>query len=159
MKRNIVIALASEDYVVLGEAKKYKKFFDYAAEYELIDRLYRKYVRYEDTEKTQQLSNDVFEEISFDRKLRQKFTNAYNRCKEQIETYAERNGKYYVEGDKCPPIRIINVTGVETDQITDQMPSFMAYLSAESEIPLEDYDNLEGNPFWMRPEYVVEKYL
>jgi hypothetical protein len=25
-------------------------------------------------------------------------------------------------------------------------------------IPLEDYDNLEGDPLWMRPEYMLEKY-
>jgi hypothetical protein len=27
------------------------------------------------------------------------------------------------------------------------------------QIPLEDYDNLEGDPLWMRPEYMLEKYF
>ena len=32
------------------------------------------------------------------------------------------------------------------------------YSMVEEEIPLEDYDNLEGDPLWMRPEYMLEKY-
>ena len=31
-------------------------------------------------------------------------------------------------------------------------------LKAAEDIPLEDYDNLEGDPLWMRPEYMLEKY-
>ena len=34
----------------------------------------------------------------------------------------------------------------------------MPYPLIEEEIPLEDYDNLEGDPFWMRPEYMLERY-
>ena len=32
------------------------------------------------------------------------------------------------------------------------------YFSLSLDIPLEDYDNNEGEPFWMRPEYIIEKY-
>lgn len=32
------------------------------------------------------------------------------------------------------------------------------YSMVEEDIPLEDYDNLEGDPLWTRPEYMLEKY-
>ena len=48
MVRNIEIALEVMGYYYVGEAVKYRQLFKYAPKYELIDRLYRKYVRYED---------------------------------------------------------------------------------------------------------------
>ena len=32
------------------------------------------------------------------------------------------------------------------------------YCTISDYIPLEDYDNNEGEPFWMRPDYLIEKY-
>ena len=32
------------------------------------------------------------------------------------------------------------------------------YCMLSDNIPLEDYDNNDGEPFWMRPEYIIEKY-
>lgn len=159
MKVNIEIALSTHMRHYIGEAIKYKKLFKYASEYELIDRLYRKYVRYEDIEATQRLVEQIFDEIKFDEALRDDFRYAYEKCVEDVHEDAGKNGELYGRDDKaqCPPIRIVNVTGISTDM--SPMPEYMWYISAEDEIPLEDYDNLEGNPFWMRPEYVVEKYL
>ena len=155
---NIEIALGCSLYEPIGEAIRYKHLFKYASQYELIDRLYRRYVRYEDIDATQRLVEQIFDEIQFDKALRNDFTYAYEQCIEDVKEDAGKNGEHYGEGGNyCHPIRILNVTGIHTDM--SPMPEYMAYISAEGEIPLEDYDNLEGNPFWMRPEYVVEKYL
>ena len=150
-KVNIEVALYCYSITYpIGEAIKYKKLFKYASQYELIDRLYRRYVRYDDIEATKGLVEQLFDEIHFDKALCEEFRYAYNNCEEDAEKYKHEYNEYI-------PIRLVNVTGIHTDMAP--MPEYMAYIMAEEEIPLEDYDNLEGNPFWMRPEYVVEKYL
>ena len=158
MTRYIEIALCCEYYYPIGEAIKYKRLFKCATKYELIDRLYRRYVKYEDIDATRKLVGKVFDDISFDITLRNDFIDAYDRCINTVKRRINEEEHYGGRGrGYCPPIRIVNVTGIDTDM--DAIPEYMAYISAEGEIPLEDYDNLEGNPFWMRPEYVVEKYL
>ena len=72
--------------------------------------------------------------------------NAYDECIDDVKRDSGNNREHYGEGcNYCPPIRIVNVTG-DTDTELG-IPEYMAYISAESEIPLEGYDNLEGNPF------------
>ena len=159
MTRYIEIALCCEYYYPIGEAIKYKKLFKYASKYDLIDRLYRRYVRYEDINATRELVSKVFDEISFNTALRNDFIDAYDKCintverriKEKEEHYGGRGRSY------CPPSRIVNVTGVNTD--TSPIPDYMWYISEEGELPLKEYDNLEGNPFWMRPEYLDERVI
>ena len=86
--------------------------------------------------------------------------NAYDECIDDIKSDGGNNREHYGEGGNyCLPIRIINVTGIESDQITDQMPFFMDYMITENQLPLKEYDNLEGNPFWMRPEYLNERVI
>ena len=150
----IEIGLYCSCYYSIGAAVRYKELFEFSSKYELIDRLYRRYVRYEDLYATKELVEQIFDEISFDFAARRDFIKAYDQCLDDAERDSGENGEMYGKGGNyCRPIRIVNLTGISKDSI-----QYMFYLTAEGEIPLEDYDNLEGLPFWMRPEYVFEKY-
>jgi hypothetical protein len=69
--------------------------------------------------------------------LRKKLIEAFDYRAKTAEFCLEDYGKY-------PNIRII---------CTDTV-----YWMVEKNIPLSDFDNLEGDPLWMRPEYMLEKY-
>ena len=101
----------------------------------LIDRLYRRYVRREDNEKTLMLLHSKVGIIHNEplKNLLEKFARGI----ENSEYFFKKYGEYV-------PVRLV---------IGD-----MPYPLIEEEIPLEDYDNLEGDPFWLRPEYMIEKY-
>ena len=84
--------------------------------------------------------------------------SAYDKCIDAVKYYVEKNEMPYGREDgrdDCPPIRIVNVTGVNDDEV----PEYIFYSSLEGQLPLEEYDNLEGNPFWMRPEYLNERVI
>lgn len=71
------------------------------------------------------------------KKLLDKIIQAY-------EYQMELTGLYCDKGKKYDPIRFV---------ILDE-----PYCTLSRNIPLEDYDNNNGDPFWMRPEYIIEKY-
>ena len=100
----------------------------------LIDRLYRRYVRRTETEQTLKLLDDKANSIE---------SNLLNELREKV-VIGVQNSEYFKKYGEYVPVRLV---------IGD-----MPYLLIEEEIPLEDYDNLEGDPLWMRPEYMLEKY-
>ena len=131
------IALKSLDIITLGEAHEYNCLFLKIKKNELVDRLYRRYVRKEEIANTRNILEKLYSQLNIkhEKKL---FSQLLEAVEDQIECSKlcfERSGEYI-------PIRIILAS------------SPYRYL----EIPLEDYDNLEGDPLWMRPEYVLEKY-
>ena len=145
----IEIALSLGCNYYIGEAIKYRRLFRYSSRYELIDRLYRKYVRYDDIDATRDLVKQIFDSMMFTKKLCDTFLEAYDSCVDDVKNYTNGDKRLYGKHKGgCSPIRIINVTD----------PIVVLYAAVESLIPDEDYDNLEGDPLWMRPEYMIEKY-
>ena len=71
------------------------------------------------------------------KKLLDKIIQAYEYQMELTDLYRDKGKKY-------DPIRFV---------ILDE-----PYCTLSRNIPLEDYDNNDGEPFWMRPEYIIEKY-
>ena len=122
----------------LGDSKEYYELFQRVKDNELLDRLFRKYVRREDANKTAEALATCAENFSKSGKLRiSKLKDLVIRGARQGEYDLEDYGKYF-------PVRII---------LYDLPFSVIA-----DDIPLEDYDNNDGEPFWMRPEYIIEKY-
>ena len=101
----------------------------------LIDRLYKRYVKRIQNTETLKILEAKLEVTSHPLliKLVEKF-------KDEID-HAEY---FYKEFGEYIPIRLV---------IND-----IPYSVIEEEVSLEDYDNLEGDPLWMRPEYMLEKY-
>jgi hypothetical protein len=91
-----------------------------------VDRLFRRYVKREETNFTRdsllKLSNG---------KLKKKLLEAFD-YRVKTDEYLGKYSPIHITLTACP----------------------YRYL----QIPLEDYDNLEGDPLWMRPEYMLEKY-
>lgn len=135
------IALAGLGPYTIGDAEQYESLFAYASQYELIDRLYRRYVRKEDIDATKELVEKIFDDISFDKEQRNEFIRAYNWCIKDMQEYLQKYGEYV-------PIRIVNVEG----------DNAIFYVAIEIGLPLEEYDNLKGDPFWMDPFYMEERY-
>ena len=124
--------------ITLGDSNEYYKLFQRVKDNELLDRLFRKYVRREDVNKTTEALATCAEDFSKSDKLRiSKLKDLVVRGAKQGEYDLEDYGKYF-------PVRII---------LYDLPFSVIA-----DDIPLEDYDNNDGEPFWMRPEYIIEKY-
>ena len=122
---------------IIGEAECLYNFF---VKYNdvLIERLYKRYVRREDVECTlklleEKINSSNTNDIYIFRKL-------YNLLKERCslsEKCLQKFGKYI-------PVRIV---------IFDE-----PFCTISDNIPLEDYDNNDGEPFWMRPGYILEHY-
>lgn len=102
----------------------------------LIDRLYKRYVRHEDNIKTLNVLESKAKSIQKHllKELVEKFKKGIEGSDLDYKTFG---GEYY-------PVRL---------GIGDTFYSLL-----EEEVPLEDYDNLEGDPLWLRPEYMLEKY-
>ena len=123
-------------YFSLGDSSDYSKVFLQLQEDVLINRLYTKYVKKEDIENTKvALEKAVSKLKGSSLKKIQFILNSFLHLMKCVEYEFEDYNSYV-------PIRIVLID------------SPYRYL----EIPLEDYDNLEGDPLWMRPEYVLEKY-
>ena len=131
------IAITSTWIITLGNLAECKKLFSDIRQYELIDRLYRRYVRYEDIEETYRLLTEFTKKFSVNYELFLKLMRSFEKCWKDSECCFKKYGEYI-------PIRLII--------------SNMPFPLIEEDIPLEDYDNLEGDPLWMRPEYMIEKY-
>lgn len=119
---------------VISSSEKLFILFNTINDCQLIDRLYRRYVKREDNEKTLAML------ISKSKIVKNNLLN------ELVEKLAAgiKNSEYFTKYGEYFPIRLV---------ICD-----MPYPLIEEDIPLEDYDNLEGDPLWMRPEYMLEKY-
>ena len=101
----------------------------------LIDRLYRRYVRREDNFATLDLL--MARAKGLNNSLLEQLVEKLHDGIKGAELSYKSFGEYL-------PIRLA---------ICD-----LPYCLIEEDIPLEDYDNLEGDPLWMRPEYMLEKY-
>ena len=119
---------------LLGSSNELFELFELINDNLLIDRLYKRYVRRTDTEQTLKLLDDKANSVK---------SNLLNKLREKV-VIGVQNSEYFKKYGEYVPIRLI---------IGD-----MPYPLVEEEIPLEDYDNLEGDPLWMRPEYMLEKY-
>lgn len=130
------IALCSFNTLnVLSSSEKLSILFNTINDCQLIDRLYRRYVKHEDNEKT--LALLISKSKIVKNNLLNELVKKFERGIENSEYFFKKYGEYF-------PIRLV---------ICD-----MPYSLIEEDIPLEDYDNLEGDPLWMRPEYMLEKY-
>jgi hypothetical protein len=131
------IALGSLDIFSLGKSGDYNRLFLKIVDNKLIDRLYRRYVKREDVSNTRNMLNEILFQLESrkERKCLIQIIKAFDDQAACAEYSLQDYGKYH-------PIRIFLTA------------SPYRYL----QIPLEDYDNLEGDPLWMRPEYMLEKY-
>jgi hypothetical protein len=120
-----------------GEVEECNSLFLKIIDNELIERLYKRYVKQEDLRGTLEALNGNSERITT--KLEKLLLNKIIKFIEDQIWFSDRALE---KGEKYIPTRII------------LFHSPYRYL----QIPLEDYDNLEGDPLWMRPEYMLEKY-
>ena len=127
------IGLCSDSTYIIGESLDYYKLLlKQSQKNRLIDRLFRRYVKEEDVLATIESLKKLPKN-----ELTDKLIEAF--------IYRTKTAEYcFKESGKYMPIRII---------CTDTV-----YWLIEKNISLEDYDNLEGDPLWMRPEYMLEKY-
>ena len=110
----------------------------------LLIRLYKKYVKREDVDKTIKLLENIKDsDNNFNRaekKLLDTLINVFQKA-----TYSSEYSFQHEDDHTYIPVRII---------IFDEP---FCTLSTRV-IPLEDYENNEGEPFWMRPDYIIEHY-
>lgn len=124
--------------IVLGNLDEYYELFQKIAVDHFIDRLYRQYVKQEDVQNTLDALDNCLSKVSEKNKKKiLKLKNSLNRGNEAAKLCIEDYGKY------------ISVRIVLFDE---------PYCTLSDNIPLKDYDNIEGEPFWMRPEYILEHY-
>ena len=120
---------------IVGSCQELFKLFVLINDTPLIDRLYRRYVKREDgliTLNQLKEKHNIFGGGLLG-ELIIKFAGSIEKSENSLIKFGE-----YV------PVHLV---------ICD-----MPYPLIEEDIPLEDYDNLEGDPLWMRPEYMLEKY-
>lgn len=105
---------------------------------ELLVRLYKKYVKRENVDKTVDLLKaGVSRMKGKNKKIFDSLLFAFEDGVEGSEISLRSFGKY-------EPLRLV---------VLDE-----PYCMLSDNISLEDYDNNDGEPFWMRPEYIIEKY-
>lgn len=103
----------------------------------LLARLYKKYVKEEDLNPT----------LCLLKKLKGKTRNDKNLLKELISKfeYATQSSVYFKNKyGHYDAVRFV---------LLDE-----PYCTLSRNIPLEDYDNNDGEPFWMRPQYILDHY-
>lgn len=123
---------------VLGNREEYFELFKVISKDPLIDRLYRRYVRHEDISYTlEALDNCLICASKSDKQKILKIKSSLLEGNKASELCIKDYGKYI-------PVHII---------LFD-----MPYSVLSRNIPIDDYDNLEGEPFWMRPQYILEHY-
>jgi hypothetical protein len=125
------------DMWALGEGEEYKQLFKKLINYHLLDRLYKRYIRIGDLKQTKEILLGVASSLRNKNELElfAKLLKSVAFAIENTEYVLKKRGKY-------SPVHIT---------LTDVPYCFL-------NIPLEDYDNLEGDPLWLRPEYMLEKY-
>ena len=116
----------------------FKSILSRSAKQELIMRLYKKYVRRQDVFDT--ISELRTQSTLYKGKQKRLLASVISACEfgaKKSELCLEKFGEY-------EPLRFV---------VLDE-----PYYLISHNIPLEDYDNNDGEPFWMRPEYIIEKY-
>lgn len=129
----------------------------------ITDRLYKRYIRYEELptfiEKINEIKT-IFANIPTDKVNFKKFgvnfddtnlnlqgknlSNTFKKYFDHLEDCIETAELIKKERGSYEPIRIV----------VSDLPEFYA----DDDRPLEDYDNLEGEPFWMRTEPTMEAF-
>ena len=137
-----MIALqAFNDNVVLASIVEMNSLFQNLLstnDSELLCRLYRKYIKRDDVDSTIQLLKSSTGKIDMSyNKLLGKLISACEKGKDYVDLCSQTFGVY-------KPLRLV---------ILDE-----PYFSLSLNIPLEDYDNNDGEPFWMRPQYILDHY-
>ena len=131
------IAISSCDLMILGEAEEYYKFFQNNLDNnELLDRLYRRYVKRENVNATKEYLKSL--------EIKKSTNSLAKKIRKSLEDQAECSELRFARTKRYIPVRIV---------LFDE-----PYHLLSRNIPLEDYDNNEGEPFWMRPDYLIEKY-
>lgn len=143
---SVELALACTYHYSIGDMAQYDPLFDASQENELLDRLCRRYVRYEDIQPTMDLLEQVLPALPLAEDSRRRFWEAYDDCLGNVKNYGGKNGELYGK-EGCRPIRIININGSNA----------IFYVVMETDLPLEEYDELEGAPFWADPKYLEER--
>lgn len=105
---------------------------------DLLIRLYRKYV------KREQVSSTIYLLESKLILLKNREQKILNHLIDACKYASEVSELSYQTFDIYRPLRLV---------ILDE-----PYCTLSDDIPLEDYDNNEGEPFWMRPQYIIENY-
>ncbi len=105
---------------------------------DLLIRLYRKYV------KREQVSSTIYLLKSKLVLLKNKEQKILNHLVDACKYASEVSELSYQTFGIYRPLRLVTL---------DE-----PYCMLSQNIPLEDYDNNDGEPFWMRPEYIIEKY-
>ena len=109
----------------------------------LLIRLYKKYVKREDVDKTIKLLENIKDsDNNFNRaekKLLDTLINVFQKA-----TYSSEYSFQHEDDHTYIPVRII---------IFDE-----PYSSMSAYIPIEDYENNEGEPLWMRPDYITQRF-
>lgn len=104
----------------------------------LLLRLYKKVVKQEDLDATIGLLKQIQKNFRGNqKKILEKIINAYEYLLELLQLRMKK-GKNY------SPIKFVLLD--------------IPYSVLDRNIPLEDYENNEGEPFWMRPQYILEHY-
>ena len=104
----------------------------------LILRLYKKYIAREDVSDTiSELGKKCWDFKGKQKEILNKMISACEFGAKKSELCLQKFGEY-------EPLRLV---------ILDE-----PYCTLSDNIPLEDYDNNEGEPFWMRPQYIIENY-
>ena len=121
----------------LGEQKEYYELFKKNKKNQLIDRLFRCYVQREDAQATLKVLEGLKDVSDSEKLLISKLKKLLINGIREAELYFEDYNQYM-------PVHIILLD--------------LPYRILDRNIPLEDYDNNEGEPFWMRPQYILEHY-
>ena len=101
-------------------------------------RLYKRYIKRNDTRVTIDYLKNVASKLKKNHRV---LINSLIRACEYGSEGSELSLRSFGEYE---PLRLV---------ILDE-----PYCTISDYIPLEDYDNNEGEPFWMRPDYLIEKY-
>jgi hypothetical protein len=107
--------------------------FSAKEEFVYLENLYKRYIKFEDITKTKEVLKMKSNTSTFAKILYDEFLI----CLDDAISFLETWNKY------------LSIHLSLSDMI---------YCVVKKNIPLEDYDNLEGDPLWMRPEYMLEKY-
>ncbi|MDS7931555.1 hypothetical protein RMB13_19115 [Acinetobacter sp. V102_4] len=134
----------------LGNVEEMKEFFEILHDISngldnkmdlplVFDRLYKRYVRYEDIDKTKQIMD------SLRKLLTQDDNTTYVKFLEYFDSFdscLEDSIYFYKKFEEYQPLKITVV----------DIPWYVL----ETHRPLEEYDQLEGEPFWSK-EYTEEE--
>ena len=124
----------------------------------LLDRLYRRYVRFEETHEAvkamrvvqHQFANIPTKNVDW---AALGFGDRYTSLKLDTETLADVTGRYFAYFVECAESALYfsEKAAVPTLRPVRVARSGFAGMMREKSRPLADYDNLQGPPFWLDP--------